>query len=109
LSCSSSAHPVPIDYAVLLSLFIVEAVTNAYRHAFRQDEDGHIKVDLSDNDNTVTLEVSDNGVGFDADNNIPDMGMELMHAFATQVGGTLQIVGDPDKGTRLILTLAKTI
>lgn len=109
LSCSSSAHPVPIDYAVPLSLFIVEAVTNAYRHAFRQDEDGHIKVDLSDNDNTVTLEVSDNGVGFDADNNIPDMGMELMHAFATQVGGTLQIVGDPDKGTRLILTLAKTI
>lgn len=109
LSCSSSAHPVPIDYAVPLSLFIVEAVTNAYRHAFNQDGEGHINVDLSDNDDTVILEVSDNGAGFDANNNTPDMGMELMHAFATQVGGALQIVGDPGKGTRLILTLAKTI
>ena len=109
LSCSSSAYPVPIDYAVPLSLFIVEAVTNAYRHAFKQDEEGHINVDLSDKDDTVTLEVSDNGAGFDANNNPPDMGMELMHAFATQVGGMLQIVGHPGKGTRLILTLAKTI
>jgi two-component sensor histidine kinase len=109
LSCSSSAHPVPIDYAVPLSLFIVEAVTNAYRHAFNQEGDGQIKVELSDNDDTVLLEVSDNGVGFDANNNPPDMGMELMHAFATQVGGTLEIVSDRVNGTRLLLKLAKNI
>ena len=109
LSCSASAHPVPIDYAVPLSLFIVEAVTNAYRHAFEPDGNGEIKVELSEVDETIVLEVSDDGNGFYAARDRPVMGMELMQAFATQVDGTLQIVSDQGKGTRLILTLAQTI
>lgn len=105
LRCTASTHPIAIDHAVPLALFVVEAVTNAYRHAFSAEDKGLIEVIFSAEADTAILEVVDNGFGFDESGNHGQMGTELMSAFAVQVGGTFHIDSKPGEGTRVVLQL----
>lgn len=108
LHCTASTHPIAIDHAVPLALFVVEAVTNAYRHAFSSTDAGLIEVIFSTEANKAVLEVADNGSGFDESHQQGQMGTELMNAFAVQVGGELAIESTSGNGTVVMLTLPLT-
>lgn len=103
LICHSAAKAIPVDYAVPLALFVVEAVTNAYRHAFEAGQKGVITMDFSAEGYGAILTISDNGKGFAAGQGIGQMGTELMQAFATQVNGELRLNSAVGEGTQVAL------
>lgn len=83
---------VSADQATALSLFIVEAVTNAFRHAYRDGEQGRIMLLFERDRRNAAICVSDNGQGFAQNDHAANMGMDLIHAYTTQLGGTIDIV-----------------
>lgn len=103
LQCDASAHSIEIDQAVPLALFAVEAVTNAFRHAFPDGRKGTIRLAFEHIGSDAVLTITDNGQGFFPDDTIEQMGLELMSAFASQLGGTLKIESDAESGSRVTL------
>lgn len=97
LHCASSIGVIHVDLAMPISLFLVEAVTNAYRHAFASDHKNSIDVSLSGSVDHGTLSVVDNGSGYSAAGYDGSMGLQLMHAYASQLNGTFE-TGDTDGG-----------
>jgi two-component sensor histidine kinase len=100
-TCHASAMPVPLDSAMPLALFAVEAVTNAYAYAFPQGRGGKVALQFDVmSDGMATLSVSDDGGGFDTSGNSNSMGRELMQGFARQLGGTVAITSSAEAGTQ---------
>jgi len=99
-SCETSAVALPLDSAVPLALFAVEAVTNAYAYAFPDGQSGTValRYNLAGEGDAV-LSVTDNGVGFDSTSNDQSMGRQLMNGFAQQLGGTFEITSNAATGT----------
>lgn len=104
LKAATQTIPVHIDLAVPLALFIVEAVTNAYRHAFDPDTPGLIVVEFNRHGEDASMTITDNGRGFRPDSASGQMGTELMNAFASQVDGRFDVDSAAGRGTRVSLT-----
>jgi len=79
-----------------------EALNNAVRHA-RAD---HVTVRLSQRPDVVTVEVRDDGVGFDphsAEVRSRHLGLTSMEERARELGGRLEIRSAPGSGTTVLL------
>lgn len=92
------------DKLAPLALWLVEAVTNAQKHAFA-DHGGDLKVRFRVDGETSVLEVEDNGPG------VPDsvragVGRTLMGAFAKQLRGEVEMLPAPGGGTIARMTFA---
>ena len=88
------------DTAVTLSLFAVEAITNAFKHAFPGGRSGAIRVVLEPaGEETLRLAVEDDGVGFGADEGQSSIGARLIKTFGLQLGGTAEIRSNAGCGT----------
>ena len=100
----ASSFAVPLDGAVPLVLFAVEAVTNAYAYAFKAGRSGTVALlfKVSEEGN-ATLSVTDNGIGFDHTRNDNSMGRQLMTGFARQLGGDITINSSAETGTEVRL------
>lgn len=80
------------DIAIPAALFITEAVTNAYKHAFDSAMKGPGLVTVSlerSEDGAATVSVCDNGKGYEAGGDT-GMGSSLMEALAQRLGGRLE-------------------
>lgn len=102
LVCIAPHSALPVDSVVPLSLFAVEAVTNAYRHAFVGRVGGTITLEFVIEGEQKMLRVVDDGIGFDPAGQSKSMGHQLMAGFAHQIGGSLTIKSD-GSGTSLEL------
>jgi len=91
----------PADVAVPVALFMVEAVTNAYKHAFPPGEaGGTIRVSLEPADGGVLrLKVEDDGVGFAAPAMEISIGSQLIRTFGQQLRGTASVTSGTGGGT----------
>ena len=81
-------------------------LTNAYKHAFTDRENGNIIVSLIDNSTNCKLVIADDGIGLPKEIKVtetPSMGMELIHILAEQLDANLKI--ERDRGTQFILEL----
>jgi len=90
----STEERLTIDGAVPLGLIINELLTNSYKHAFPQAKKGAITVSLTENAETFTIKVSDNGVGLPEDfdqNESKTLGMELVFILVEQLDSKLTI------------------
>jgi two-component sensor histidine kinase len=103
LTCHVGNFLVPIEYVVPLTLFVVEAVTNAFRHAFPKGMGGTVNLRFDLDGESATLDISDNGQGYVVTDEAAQMGTELMHGFATQVDGALSISSSERNGTQVRL------
>lgn len=91
-SCHADTLAVPLDNALPLALFAVEAVTNAYAYAFPVGRSGAVALRFSiDPADQAVLSVVDDGIGFDSIANDDSLGRELMQGFAKQLGGSCKI------------------
>ena len=99
---------VPSDRAVPLALFVTEALTNSFRHAFPEGAGGRISVSLEPGGDTACLVVADDGIGMAASGGEAHagLGLSLMRAFAKQVGGSIETAGPPGTITRLTFRVA---
>ncbi|MEA2095570.1 MAG: sensor histidine kinase, partial [Candidatus Cloacimonadota bacterium] len=56
---------ISIDYAVPLGLIINELISNIFKHAFPNRQEGVISIRLfREKDKTINFELADNGIGF---------------------------------------------
>lgn len=101
-----SAAPAPAAIAVPLALFVVEATTNALKHAFPDDADGLIEIVVEEDPiaGVMTVIIRDNGVGLPPAQPAGRTGSSLMAAFARQLGGTNAIGPAAGGGTEVTLT-----
>lgn len=99
-TCHADALAVPMDNALPLALFAVEAVTNAYAYAFPHGRTGNVNLRFSVvPDGRAVLSVTDDGAGFDISANGHSLGRQLMHGFARQLGGAVTILSSAATGT----------
>lgn len=95
-----------IDTAIPLGLLINEAVTNALKYGFTDDEEGEIYIALKQElDKQYILNIGDNGIGFpDTINykNTKSLGLKLIYNLTRQLKGTIQ-KDSTKKGTNYII------
>ena len=92
------------DKLAPLALWLVEAVTNAQKHAFI-GRGGDLKVRFSVRGETSVLEVQDDGPGV-SETHRAGVGRTLMGAFAKQLRGTVEMVPAEGGGTIARMTFA---
>jgi two-component sensor histidine kinase len=88
------------DMAVALALFTVEAITNAFRHAFPAHRRGtiHLVLEVA-GECKLRLAVEDDGVGFSDAAAQSSIGSRLIKTFGQQIGGVTEIRSQMGKGT----------
>ncbi|MEK0084045.1 sensor histidine kinase [Benzoatithermus flavus] len=95
----------PLDLASALGLIVNELLTNAFKHAFPDEQEGEVTVRLererSDGD-LLTLVVEDNGRGPDGVQR-SGTGLLLVRGLAQQHGGACVV--EAGSGTRCVVTL----
>ena len=88
------------DVAVPIALFAVEALTNAYKHAYPPGRGGLIKVQFARAPNgKLRITVEDDGVGFDNSHSDTSVGSRLIKTFGQQLGGAVAIHSSQEYGT----------
>lgn len=86
--------------AVQLANIAREALSNCLRHARAQ----RVEVALRSEPKTVSLEIADDGKGFDPHSDVRQgVGLTSMAARAQEIGGRLELQSAPGKGTRVLL------
>ena len=95
------SRPTPGDLAVPLTLFTVEALTNAFKHAYPVGaRGGVIRVSLLPiGGGKLRLAIEDDGLGVPSESNSGGIGSRLIQAFAQQVGGTATVSRRDTGGT----------
>jgi two-component sensor histidine kinase len=93
------------DKLAPLALWLVEAVTNAQKHAFAA-RGGDLQVRFTVSGETSVLEVQDDGPGPDPSADSGGVGRTLMGAFAKQLRGVAELVPAPGGGTIARLVFA---
>ncbi|MFP4407878.1 MAG: sensor histidine kinase [Spirochaetaceae bacterium] len=76
-----------------LGLVVNEAVTNAFKYAFRDREEGVLTVRLKEHSDRWVLSLRDDGPGVPADQLAPGLGLNLVQALAEQLRGTSRFSG----------------
>lgn len=98
-----------VSQAVPLGLILNEAITNAIKYAFTDQEEPKIFISLKQSDDhTLMMTVRDNGKGLPGDfdiNTCTSLGVNLMQGLAKQLGGKLEMRND--KGVHMHIFLQK--
>lgn len=98
------ADEIDLSMEVQEALYYIaqEALNNALRHAQARQ----VTVYLRNSGSAVTLEIHDDGRGFDPTGvDTGGMGMKNMRSRAQEIGGALVLQSKPGEGTRLIVTV----
>ncbi|MFQ3662346.1 MAG: sensor histidine kinase [Chloroflexaceae bacterium] len=96
-------RPLPLEHEQALFRIVQEALANVARHSGVREA----RVALQYNDDVVTLEVRDNGRGFDptAARNPRAIGLHSMAERAEALGGRITIRSAPGQGTTISVSL----
>jgi signal transduction histidine kinase len=93
-----SLPELPDAYKITLYRTLQEALTNVIKHA----QASQVWVDLSLDDDQVTLTIQDNGIGFGEEKHGSNgIGLAGLHERITIAGGTLTVSSMPKRGTIL--------
>ncbi|RRN73836.1 sensor histidine kinase [Peribacillus simplex] len=91
---------VTLDKGIEDHLFRIlqESISNTLRHA----KAGSLEVLLIVRDGLIILRITDDGIGFNVEESkTGSYGLQNMHERAVELGGTMQLVSVPNKGTKL--------
>jgi PAS domain S-box-containing protein len=93
------------DLAVPCGLLLNELLSNCLKHAFPDQRQGRIQIDLRAQPGRLSLSVFDNGIGFAPGGTFTTLGLRLVHTLADQVGGTLEMNSEPGGGSHISLVV----
>ena len=102
--CSVEAPVISVgpDTAIPVGLIVVEAVSNAFRHAFAGVAVPEIGISAREIGDDIEVRIEDNGVGFKEPQGETreerGLGLALMQGLAAQLGGTITIEPCPEVG-----------
>lgn len=101
-----------INQAVPCALFMNEAVSNAYKHAFKEmtNRNGLLKIACQQKEDEIIFEVEDNGGGFDYNKykskiGVKSLGLQLLEMLTEQLNGVMKI--ESKKGTKVSISFPK--
>lgn len=85
---------VSVDVAIPISLIINELVTNAIKYAFKDNEQPHLKINMSLKEAYLIIDVIDNGEGFseDAYRKSNSFGIKLVTSLVEQLQGKITLL-----------------
>ncbi|MDP3567540.1 PAS domain S-box protein [Sediminibacterium sp.] len=95
-----------LDTSIPAGLIINELITNAIKHAFPNSRKGKIYLNLKTENNTIHLEVADDGVGIPSDldyNNTNSLGLQLVNTLIDQLGGEIKFKTKKGKETKVLI------
>lgn len=93
-----------INSAVPCGLIINEVFSNACKHAFQGRDKGRIDILFHSEQEVFHLEIRDDGIGLSSEaspDKMQSLGMNLVEALASQLGASLEYLGNPGFGVRL--------
>ncbi|WP_454801291.1 histidine kinase dimerization/phosphoacceptor domain -containing protein [Mucilaginibacter phyllosphaerae] len=92
-----------ISQAIPLGLILNEAITNAMKYAFKDNQTGTISISLkNDDDHRIIMSIGDDGIGLPADFDhqvSASLGMNLMSGLSAQIEGEFSICSE--QGTKI--------
>lgn len=100
---------IDVDRVVPCGLLVNELVVNAFKHAFKKDEKGLLKIGLFKKNGDITLQVEDNGPGVPDDFTFQgkgNLGSMLVDTFAEQLNAKTKIASS-DEGSNFSFTFSK--
>ena len=92
---SLANDPFDLNISIQIYRIIQESLTNVLRHAGADTVD----INLSQSNNHIELHLSDNGSGFESNDKDGGFGILGMKERAVSVGGNLDVISQPQKGT----------
>jgi two-component sensor histidine kinase len=95
-----------VDTVIPLGLIANELISNALKHAFTDQQDGMILVNLWEKDDAIHFSVKDNGKGMDTsllNEEMESFGYQMILAFKEKLDAEINISGD--NGTDVQLTI----
>lgn len=102
LAVTGSPGPLTVNEEVVLLRATQEALANVRRHA-RADR---VEVELAYRPGMVTLQITDDGCGFDQEAEASGYGLAGMRARVAELDGTMQVRTAPGAGTTITVCLA---
>jgi len=95
---------IPVKKWHSIALIINEFMTNSYKHAFPNKQEGEITVEVKKSGNYSEVIVKDNGVGIAKENNSKNQssnGLRIMKGLASQIGGKFFFNGEDGTSLRI--------
>lgn len=97
INCNIKAN-LKMEQAIYCGLILNELVSNSIKYAF--EKEGEIEISLVKENDELTLEVKDNGKGYDSSKKTTSLGLVLINTLATrQLKGSIDI--DSKDGTKV--------
>jgi two-component sensor histidine kinase len=95
----------PMDTGIPCGLILNELITNSFKYAFKDREEGVISIKLSViEDGKFLYEIGDNGVGIDKSfdiENAKSLGLKIVNKLVQQIEGSVEC--DLSDGTKFII------
>jgi len=94
--------------AIPIALIINEAITNSIKYAFPGKSGGEILISLQDENESIKLELADNGIGMNNDITNAEsvsLGLQLIKGLSKEIQGDLKI--ETEHGVRITIIFKK--
>jgi two-component sensor histidine kinase len=94
-----------VSQAIPCGLLLNEMLTNCYKHAFNEQDEGTVKISIKKQGTDMVLKVEDDGVGLPDDFSMEEqssLGMTIINTLANQLNGHLDVQSD-SSGTQFKL------
>lgn len=101
LNCEVEEIFLTLDYSIPCGLIVNELISNALKYAFVGREKGKITIELRRKGKEITLNIEDDGVGFEKEIDIKkadSLGLQLVYTLTEQIEGTLEM--KQEQGTK---------
>ena len=85
---------IKVDLAVNVSLIINEAITNSYKHAFKNESIGKINVKITCKNEAMNISITDDGKGFGKMQIRDSLGMGIIEGLVEQINGDYSYLGE---------------
>lgn len=88
-----------LSKAMPFALLLNELMSNSYKYAFINKDQGTIEINLKKQSAHYIFEYTDNGIGFDFDTELSkdSLGLNLIESFSEQLNGTFQYIKKEDE------------
>ena len=99
-----------VGTAIPCGLIINELISNSLKHAFPENREGQIRIELRKEQEKFLLIVADNGVGFPKDMDFhqsKSLGVQLVNMLTEQLNGTIDLHSDGKTEFRILFAPPK--
>ena len=96
-----------IKMAIPIALIVNEAVTNAFKYAFKDTINGNLSVQIKNVNEKIFMQISDNGPGISESidlSKIKSLGFKLINIFVRQIKGSIEYIKKPGLTLQITFT-----